>query len=304
MRLHIFKHIAKRNVSFDPEVVGATAARMLRFIRIEHTIFTLPMAYAAALLARGELDLWKAVFIGLAVFGLRATGMSWNNIADYPIDKLNPRTRGRMLVSGKISFREAYSVFALSAAAFILSAAALGPWPLALSIPYLLIVISYPYAKRIHCFPHMHLGVIYALVPLGASIAMHPSDIVTAISNTPWFLVLAAALWVAGFDVMYSKNDYEFDKFHSLGSIAACFGLKAADYAASALLATSAALYILNYLAYSLGPIGLLVTLLGAALEVYSAVLGARGEVATGFNLNLSVGLLIPLGIFIGLLSI
>jgi len=72
---------------------------------------------AAALLAGGSMDLWRAVFIGLAVFGLRTAGMSWNNVADYPIDRLNPRTQGRMLVSGKVSFREAYGVFALGAAA-------------------------------------------------------------------------------------------------------------------------------------------------------------------------------------------
>ena len=288
-------------MSFDPEVVGATATRLLRFIRVEHTIFTLPMAYAAALLAGGFMDLWRAVFIGLAVFGLRTAGMSWNNIADYPIDRLNPRTQGRMLVSGKVSFREAYGVFAFGAAVFILSAAALGRWPLILAAPYLLVVVTYPYAKRLHCMPHLHLGLVYALVPLGAAIAMHPEDIETALAKTPWLLVLASALWVAGFDIIYSKGDYEFDKSHGLGSVAACFGIRAANMAAFLLLTASAALYVANYLAYRLSAVGLLVTLAGAALEVYSAILGARGGVARAFNLNLAVGLLIPLGVFTGL---
>ena len=288
-------------MSFDPEVVGATATRLLRFIRVEHTIFTLPMAYAAALLAGGSMDLWRAVFIGLAVFGLRTAGMSWNNIADYPIDRLNPRTQGRTLVSGKVSFREAYGVFAFGAAVFILSAAALGRWPLILAAPYLLVVVTYPYAKRLHCMPHLHLGLVYALVPLGAAIAMHPEDIETALAKTPWLLVLASALWVAGFDIIYSKGDYEFDKSHGLGSVAACFGIRAANMAAFLLLTASAALYVANYLAYRLSAVGLLVTLAGAALEVYSAILGARGGVARAFNLNLAVGLLIPLGVFTGL---
>ena len=288
-------------MSFDPEVVGATATRLLRFIRVEHTIFTLPMAYAAALLAGGSMDLWRAVFIGLAVFGLRTAGMSWNNVADYPIDRLNPRTQGRMLVSGKVSFREAYGVFALGATVFILSAAALGRWPLILAAPYLLVVVTYPYAKRLHCMPHLHLGLVYALVPLGAAIAMHPEDIETALAKTPWLLVLASALWVAGFDIIYSKGDYEFDKSHGLGSVAACFGIRAANVAAFLLLTASAALYVANYLAYRLSAVGLLVTLAGAALEVYSAILGARGGVARAFNLNLAVGLLIPLGVFTGL---
>ncbi|MEM1615691.1 MAG: UbiA-like polyprenyltransferase [Pyrobaculum sp.] len=289
-------------MSFDPEAIGATAARVFRFIRIEHTIFTLPMAYAAALLAGGVPDLWKAAFIGLAVFGLRTAGMAWNNIADYPIDKLNPRTQGRMLVSGKISFREAYAVFALGVAVFIASAAALGKWSLALSLPYLAVVLTYPYAKRLHCLPHLHLGLVYALVPLGASIAMHPDDIAAAAAHTPWLLVAAAALWVAGFDVVYSKADAEFDKRQGLGSIPACLGLKAADASALALLAASAALYVANYAASGLNLYGLVVTIIGALVEVYSAVAGARGQVALGFNLNLAVGILMPLGVFIGFL--
>lgn len=288
-------------MSFDPEVVGATAARLLRFIRVEHTVFTLPMAYAAALLAGGHMDLWRAVFIGLAVFGLRTAGMSWNNIADYPIDRLNPRTQGRMLVAGKVSFREAYGVFAFGAAVFILSAAALGRWPLILAASYLLVVVTYPYAKRLHCMPHLHLGLVYALVPLGAAVAMHPDDLEAALAKTPWLLVVASALWVAGFDVMYSKGDYHFDKTHGLGSVAACFGLKTADATALLLLTTSAALYVANHILYGLSTWGLPATLAGAALEVYSAILGARGEVARAFNLNLAVGLLIPLGIFTGL---
>lgn len=288
-------------MSFDPEVVGATAARIFRFIRVEHTIFTLPMAYAAALLAGGVPDLWKAVFIGLAVFGLRTAGMAWNNIADYPIDKLNPRTQGRTLVSGRISFGEAYGVFGAGVVIFILSAAALGLWPLALSAPYLAVVLTYPYAKRWHCMPHFHLGAVYALVPLGAAIAMNPHDIAVALSRTPWFLVAAAALWVAGFDVLYSKLDLDFDKAQRLGSVGACFGVKAADALSISLLATSAALFVLNYHWYGLNPVGLIVTLAGAGVEAASGVIGLK-NIALGFNLNLAVGILIPAGIFIGYL--
>ncbi|ABL87787.1 4-hydroxybenzoate polyprenyltransferase, putative [Pyrobaculum islandicum DSM 4184] len=285
---------------FDPEVVGTTTIRILRFIRVEHTIFTLPMAYAAALLTGGVIDFWKAVFIGLAVFGLRTAGMAWNNIADYPIDKLNPRTQRRMLVSGKISFREAYGVFLFGVAIFILSAMALGKWPLTLSLPYLAVVMTYPYAKRVHCIPHLHLGLVYALVPLGAAIATYPDDIQIALAKTPWILVVASALWVAGFDVMYSKGDYEFDKRQRLGSIPACFGLKAADIVTALLMSASATLYIVNYISYGLNIWGLVLTSIGAFLEIYSAVLGIRGDVARGFNLNLAVGIFIPFGIFVG----
>lgn len=285
-------------MSFDPEVVGATAWRLLRFIRVEHTVFTLPMAYAAALLA-GELDWWRAVFIGLAVFGLRTAGMAWNNIADYPIDRLNPRTRERMLVSGRVSFREAYAVFGIGAVVFIASAFALGKWPTLLALPYLAAIVSYPYAKRIHCLPHLHLGLVYALVPLGAAIAVWPDDLAAA--RVPWLLVAAAALWVAGFDIMYSKADVNFDKSQRLGSVAACFGTRAADAAAMLLLATSAALYLANYVHHGLNSLGFVITAVGAALEVTSAVVGLR-NISLGFNMNLAVGLLIPLGIFVGVI--
>ncbi|MCC6020548.1 MAG: putative 4-hydroxybenzoate polyprenyltransferase [Thermoproteaceae archaeon] len=286
---------------FDPEAVGITAFRLMRFIRVEHTVYTLPMAYAAALLAGGQFGLWEAVLIGLAVFGLRTAGMSWNNIADYPIDRLNPRTQGRMLVSGAVSLTEAYCVFALGAATFLVSAAMLGPWPAVLAPLYLAVVIAYPYAKRVHCLPHLHLGAVYALLPLGASIAVHASDISTALARTPWLLVTAAALWVSGFDVAYSREDAEFDRRHGLGSVAACYGTAAANAATVALLTASAALYLANYIAYGLGLTGLIVTAAGAAVEVYSAAAGVRGRSALCMNLNLAVGVLIPLGIFTGL---
>ncbi len=287
-------------MAFDPEAAGAVAIRVLRFIRVEHTIFTLPMAYAAALLTGGVLDMWKALFIGLAVFGLRTAGMAWNNIADYPIDKLNPRTQERMLVSGKITFRQAFGVFTTGVLIFVTSAALLGTWPLLLALPYLAVVLTYPYAKRIHCLPHLHLGAVYALVPLGASIAMYPEDILEALYNTPWLLLIAAALWVTGFDIIYSKADVEFDKAHGLGSAAACYGRKTADVLAIALLTASATLYVANYLQYSLAPLGLAVTITAAVIEVASAIIGVRGDVKSGFNLNLSVGVLVPTGIFLG----
>lgn len=289
---------------WDPEAASAAFSRYLKFVRIEHTVFALPMAYAAALEAsRGALTWWEALWIGVAFVGLRIAGMSYNNIADRDIDALNPRTKNRMLVTGAVSLRGAYAVFAFGAVLFELAAAMLGPWPLYLSLPYLAVVISYPYAKRLHCLPHLHLGAVYALVPLGASIAVHSSDIAAAVANTPWLLVLGSALWVAGFDVFYSKMDLDFDKRIGLGSIPACYGERAAKVAWTLLLFSSAALFLANYVLIGGGVVGFVLTAAGSAVEAWSAVAAFdERRIPKAFNVNLSVGLLIAAGVIISYL--
>ncbi|MEZ0248558.1 MAG: UbiA-like polyprenyltransferase [Thermoproteus sp.] len=286
---------------WDPEAASSVFSRYLKFVRIEHTLFALPMAYAAALEASGGyLTLWQAVWIALAFVGLRIAGMSWNNIADRDIDALNPRTKGRMLVTGAVTLRGAYAVFAMGAALFEVSAAMLGPWPLYLSLPYLAVTIAYPYAKRRHCVPHIHLGAVYALVPLGASIAVYSRDITSAAAHTPWLLVLGSAFWVAGFDVFYSKMDLDFDRAMGLGSIPACYGEKTARAAWTALLAASAALYVANYLSLRGGAPGLLLTAAAAAIEIWSAIAAYDDKkIPKAFNANLSVGLLVAAGVLI-----
>ena len=284
---------------WDPEAASLVFSRYLKFVRIEHTLFALPMAYAAALEAsRGVLTWWQALWIAVAFVGLRIAGMSYNNIADRDIDALNPRTKGRMLVTGAVSLRGAYTVFALGVILFELAAAMLGPWPLYLSLPYLAVAITYPYAKRLHCLPHLHLGAVYALVPLGASIAVYSSDITAAVLHTPWLLVLGSAFWVAGFDVFYSKMDLDFDRKMGLGSIPACYGERAARIAWTSLLFSSAALYLANYVLMGGGFPGLVITAAGSAVEAWSAVAAFNErKIPTAFNANLSVGLLVAAGI-------
>lgn len=290
---------------WDPEAASSVFSRYLKFVRIEHTAFALPVAYAAALQASGGvLTLRQAVLIALAFVGLRIAGMSWNNIADRDIDAANPRTKSRMLVTGAVSLRGAYAVLSLGVAVFVLSAALLGPWPLYLSAPYLAVAVSYPYAKRWHCMPHLHLGAVYALVPLGAAIAVRPDDISTALAHTPWLLVAASALWVAGFDVFYSKMDLEFDRRMGLGSVPACFGDAAAKASWISMLWTSAALFLLNYLAAggwgASFAAGLALTAAGSAVEAWSALIALReGDIPKAFNANLAVGLLTSFGLIL-----
>lgn len=289
---------------WDPEAAGAAVSRYLKFVRIEHTLFTLPTVYAAALEASGGyITAKQAVLLALALVGLRIAGMSWNNIADRDIDALNPRTRGRMLVTGAVSLKGAYAVFAIGAALFVASAALLGPWPLYLAGPYLAVTMAYPYAKRWHCLPHLHLGAVYALVPLGAAIAMHSNDIALALARTPWLLVFALAFWVAGFDMFYSKMDLDFDRAMGLGSIPACYGDVAAKAAWTAMLWASAALLLANYVLIGGGPLGLAPTVAAAAIEAWSALAAYRDEaIPKAFNANLVVGLLASIGVILNYL--
>ncbi len=274
----------------------AVLAEYGRFLRVSHTLFSVPFAYAAALISAGGVIGWDtALLIGVAVLGLRSFGMAWNNIVDREIDSANPRTASRPLVAGKVSIRGAYLTAALGAAAFTASAALLGPLPLLLAPLYLAIVYAYPYAKRMHCFPHLHLGAVFALIPIGGAIAVWPEgDIYTIIEKIPWNYVVGSALWVAGFDMVYSILDRDFDRKLGIRSVPACFGAGAAKALSSTFHAAAAALFILE--ALGLGALALASSLIAAAVLAYGQLLAYRGRIMESFNANLYVGVVVGLG--------
>ncbi len=267
-----------------------------RFLRVGHTLFSVPFAYAAALISAGGAIGWDtALLIGLAVLGLRSFGMAWNNIADRDIDAANPRTAARPLIVGRVSLRGAYLTAVLGAAAFTASAALLGPLPLFLAPLYLAIVYAYPYAKRVHCFPHLHLGAVFALIPIGGAIAVWPrDDIYIVMEKVPWNYVIGSALWVAGFDMTYSILDRDFDRRFGVKSVPACFGVGAAKAASLLFHAAAAAFFIRE--ALGLGALALASSLIAAAILAYGQLLAYRGRIMESFNANLYVGVVVGLG--------
>jgi 4-hydroxybenzoate polyprenyltransferase len=292
--------------AWDPGRVrgGGRLEAALRLIRVEHTLFSLPFAYAGAALSGRPFTLWDAVLMGLALFGLRSAAMAYNNIADYDIDRLNPRSRGRPLVSGALGFRDAWLIVALGSILYYASAALLNRYALLFSPILWLLAMTYPHAKRLHWLPHLHLGLVLGFAVFGGAVAAAGDEARTAleaVEAVPWIYVAAVTLWVAAFDIVYSTMDEEFDRLHGLGSVPARFGYRGALAWSLALALASTALFLAGSIAYKppAGPATLAGSAAGSAVMLYSVALAWRSprNVPRAFNLNLAVGLLVSLGV-------
>jgi len=279
-------------------------AALARLVRIEHTLFSLPFAYAGALLACGRcVDARVAVLIGLAVLGLRTAAMAFNNIADLDIDRLNPRTRMRPLVTGAVRLRDAWLLVALGSLLYYASAAALNRYALLLSPLLWVLAMTYPYAKRIHWLPHLHLGLVLGLVVFGGAVAaagMEAQGLGEVLSRVPWLYVAAVTLWVAGFDTYYAIMDMDFDRRAGLGSIPARLGARGALAASRLMHAAAAVLLAASIPVYGLGPVGAASIAAAAALLAWQHLLLARKgleAIPEAFNTNLLLGLVVGLGV-------
>jgi 4-hydroxybenzoate polyprenyltransferase len=212
--------------------------RYLSLVTFAHTIFALPFALLAAVLAAGGVPpAGKLLWIVVAMVGARSAAMAFNRIADRAIDGMNVRTKTRDIPAGRVSVLEASVFCALSAAVFVLAAWRLNPLCLALSPVALLVVLGYSYTKRVTAFSHLVLGLGLAIAPVGAWIA-----VTGAFDLPPVALGLCVLFWVAGFDVIYSLQDEDFDRAHGLFSLPARLGARRALNVSTAFHALSLSL--------------------------------------------------------------
>ena len=197
---------------------------VLEMIKIEHTIFALPFAFMGMMLAAHGWPEWRTVgWIVVAMVGARSAAMGFNRWADRGIDAANPRTADRALPAGQVSSRFVVLFVVASCALLILAAWQLNPLAFALSPVALLIVLGYSYTKRFTSGSHLVLGLSLAGAPIGAWIAVR-GDLPT----TPIVLGLVVLCWVAGFDILYSLQDIDFDRRRGLHSVPARFGIPGA----------------------------------------------------------------------------
>jgi 4-hydroxybenzoate polyprenyltransferase len=218
-------------------MIAATVRTYLELVRFSHTIFALPFAIMATLIAlRFQADGGPAIHWPRALAGIllcmvtaRTAAMAFNRLVDRTIDAENPRTAGRHLPRGAVGTGEVLALVAGSSAAFIASTLLFLPnWlPLVLSAPVLAWLLGYSFAKRFTMLAHAWLGVALGLAPVAAWIAIRggvlieqPADILPAA-----ILGVAVTLWVAGFDVIYACQDAQFDAGHGLESIPARLGV-------------------------------------------------------------------------------
>ena len=191
-----------------------------RLIKIEHSVYALPFAYAGAFLAAGG---WPGagafLWITVAMVGARSAAMALNRLIDAGIDARNPRTAARELPAGRLGRREvavftAVSVALLVIAAFNLSEPCRYLWPIPLAA-----FVVYPYTKRFTWFCHYFLGMTLGLAPAAAWVAVTGSA-----STEAWLLFFAVTLWVGGFDALYAVFDLEFDRQQGLHSLPVAVG--------------------------------------------------------------------------------
>jgi 4-hydroxybenzoate polyprenyltransferase len=206
------------------------------FVRFSHTVFALPFALAAMLVAARDNRGWP----GWKTFGLilaamvcaRMCAMAFNRIADRKFDALNPRTANRHLPSGQISLASAIALCVLSAAGLLAASYFLNPLCFYLSPVALVVICLYSLTKRFTDYTHVFLGIALALAPVGAWLAVKGADVSTLEIFQMTTLALAVVLWLVGFDIIYALQDYEFDKSHGLHSLVVAWGPKNALAAA------------------------------------------------------------------------
>jgi len=215
----------------------------VNLVRLPHTVFALPFALIGVVLAsyRYRLRLADIGWVVLAFTAARFAAMAFNRIVDRHIDAENPRTAMRELPRGVLSVHEAWLSVVVSAAVFIVCAAALNPLCLYLSPLAVAWVFGYSFTKRFTRWSHLVLGAGLGIAPVGGYLAVAGSW------SRPWWLLVALATavttWVGGFDILYALPDEGFDRAHSLHSIPAALGERSAIYVARGLhIVTVAAL--------------------------------------------------------------
>jgi 4-hydroxybenzoate polyprenyltransferase len=214
--------------------------RLLELIRFSHTVFALPfallsasMAWAANMHERPPIPFRWIELAGILVCMVfaRSAAMSFNRLADRKLDALNPRTKMRHLPTGVLSVRSVVAFTIVCSLGFIggtLLFLPRNPVPIAASVPVLLFLFGYSYAKRFTSLAHFWLGVSLMLAPMAAWAAIRPVP-----SWTPVVLGAAVLLWSAGFDMIYACQDYEVDVKCHLHSAPARWGIAGALHAAA-----------------------------------------------------------------------
>lgn len=232
-------------------------ANWARLVKFSHTIFALPFALAMALIVSRThpISLLQVGLLLVCLVSARTAAMAFNRIMDRGIDALNPRTAQRELPSGKISLASASALLLSAALIFLLGAWGLGLHCLVLAPPVLAVLLFYSWTKRFTSASHLVLGVALALAPGGVWYA-----ITAEFAWLPVWMMLGVLLWVAGFDIIYSCQDAEFDRRQKLYSIPSRLGVPVALKLARLLHLLSALCFLWFWSAASLGSAALLGT--------------------------------------------
>lgn len=191
-------------------------------IAFYQTIFSLPFAYMAVLLAsKGTVDWWTMLWVTMTIISARSAALALDNMIDLKYDVDQPRFQQRPMVAGTVSRHGVHVLIGICAAVLVFSVLQLNPICIKLLPIAALPFVIYPFMKRYTCFCHYICGIAVAMAPAGGWVA------VTGTIDYPMVvLFLAVTLWIGGFDVVYGAQDEEFDKAHGLHSMAVALGAK------------------------------------------------------------------------------
>lgn len=205
---------------------------LYRFVKLEHTIFSLPIVFAGAYLGanRHIPEIRTLALIALAATGGRTLGMAMNRILDRKIDALNDRTKGRDLPAGTMSIQKATLIAGIGLAVYLASCAMLGPLILALSPLPAFFLIVYSLLKRFTWLCHYGIGVVLGMAPVAAYVAVK-----AGITVSPDIILLGGFtfFWISGYDIIYALQDIDFDSKFGIHSIPGRFGSATAQIVAA-----------------------------------------------------------------------
>jgi 4-hydroxybenzoate polyprenyltransferase len=202
----------------------STAADLLEAIKFEHTVFALPFAYIAMVLAAGGWPGARTVlWVTAAMVGARTCAMATNRVVDRLIDARNPRTAGRHLPTGRLGAGALRALALAGAALMFFAAAMLNELCLALAPLALVFLVGYSYTKRFTWTSHWILGFTDGIAAAGGWIAVR-----ARVEPPALVLWLALTVWIAGFDLIYACQDVDVDRAQGLRSVPARFGVPAA----------------------------------------------------------------------------
>ena len=255
---------------------GNAFSRFLRLIRFSHTIFALPFALGALVVAANGLPSARTLLLVLVcMVSARTAAMLFNRFVDWSLDQRNPRTASRHLLLSKPAIG---ALLGLSSALFVAAAAAINRLTFVLSPVALAIVFFYSLTKRFTAATHFFLGLALAISPIGAWIAQRGD-----LDLAPIVLAIGVICWVAGFDLIYATQDFEFDRREGIRSLVVTMGIARTLWVAQLLHVFMLTMLIGFGFAANLGPIYFLAMPVVAVALVYEHR-SARSRDVAGIN--------------------
>ena len=296
-----------------------TLRKLLEMIRFSHTIFALPFALLAAVMAwtapvpesgAVSFQAWQLVGILVCMVGARSAAMAFNRLVDRFIDAENPRTQNRHLPSGQLSVTAVVLFLVVSIVLFLAGTCFFLPnyLPLVVALPVLAVLLGYSYSKRLTPLAHFWLGFALMLAPICAWIAIRGTVVMKDGTDLAPAIVLGLAVlfWVSGFDIIYACQDYEFDRKAQLKSIPVWLGvagaLRLAAVCHAVMLGLLALLPLLHHWVgpdLHLGPIYWITLTFVAGLIFYEHFLVRPDDLDRVNSAFFNVNAIISMGLFV-----